>query len=129
MGDVVITDLIRETKNANSRLLSHLGEANTTDVQVIIADESVRNVALHTIQQLRNAGFRVNYSMTGNKVGKQFTQAEHAKARVAVIIGSEYPNVGVKDLIERKEEKVEAGEVIKLVRTILDKTPEGPLYA
>ena len=129
MGDVVITDLIKETKNAHSRLLSHLGAANTTDVQVIIADESIRHEALYTIQHLRNAGFRVNYSMTENKVGKQFTQAEHAKARVAVIIGSEYPQVGVKDLAERKEEKVEAGEMINLVRTILDKTPEGPLYA
>ena len=129
MGDVVITDLIKETKNAHSRLLSHLGAANTTDVQVIIADESIRHEALYTIQHLRNAGFRVNYSMTENKVGKQFTQAEHAKARVAVIIGSEYPQVGVKDLVERKEEKVEAGEMINLVRTILDKTPEGPLYA
>ena len=129
MGDVVITDLIKETKNAHSRLLSHLGAANTTDVQVIIADESIRHEALYTIQHLRNAGFRVNYSMTENKVGKQFTQAEHAKARVAVIIGSEYPQVGVKDLVERKEEKVEAGEMIDLVRTILDKTPEGPLYA
>ena len=129
MGDVVITDLIKETKNAHSRLLSHLGAANTTDVQVIIADESIRHEALYTIQHLRNAGFRVNYSMTENKVGKQFTQAEHAKARVAVIIGSEYPQVGVKDLVERKEEKIEAGEMINLVRTILDKTPEGPLYA
>ena len=129
MGDVVITDLIKETKNAHSRLLSHLGAANTTDVQVIIADESIRHEALYTIQHLRNAGFRVNYSMTENKVSKQFTQGEHAKARVAVIIGSEYPNVGVKDLTERKEEKVDAGEIINLVRTILDKTPEGPLYA
>ena len=99
MGDVVITDLIKETKNAHSRLLSHLGAANTTDVQVIIADESIRHEALYTIQHLRNAGFRVNYSMTENKVGKQFTQAEHAKARIAVIIGSEYPQVGVKDLV------------------------------
>ncbi|MCP4848795.1 MAG: histidine--tRNA ligase [Verrucomicrobiaceae bacterium] len=129
MGDVVITDLIRETKNANSRLLNHLGGVNTTDVQVIIADETVRSEALYTIQQLRGAGFRVNYSMTDNKVGKQFSQAEHAKARVAVIIGSEYPKVGVKDLAERKEEKIDSGEIINLVRAILDKTPEGPLYA
>ena len=129
MGDVVITDLIKETKNAHSRLLSHLGGASATDVQVIVANESRRAEALSTIQKLRNAGFRVNYSMTENKVSKQFTQAEHAKARVAVMIGSEYPSIGVKDLAERKEAKVDADEIINIVRTILDKTPEGPLYA
>ena len=36
MGDVVITDLIRETKKANARLLSHLGSTSATDVQVIL---------------------------------------------------------------------------------------------
>ncbi|MCH2061101.1 MAG: histidine--tRNA ligase [Verrucomicrobiales bacterium] len=129
MGDVVITDLIRETKKANARLLSHLGSTSATDVQVIVADESNRHEALSTVQQLRNAGLRVNYSMTPSKVGKQFTQAEHAKARVAVIIGSEFPEVGIKDLADRTEQKAEAGNIINIVRTILSSTPEGPLIA
>jgi histidyl-tRNA synthetase len=129
MGDVVITDLIRETKKANARLLSHLGSTSATDVQVIVADESNRHEALAAVQQLRNAGLRVNYSMTPSKVGKQFTQAEHAKARVAVIIGSEFPEVGIKDLANRTEQTAEAGDIINIVRTILSSTPEGPLIA
>ena len=129
MGDVVITDLIRETKKANARLLSHLGSTSATDVQVIVADEFNRHEALAAVQQLRNAGLRVNYSMTPSKVGKQFTQAEHAKARVAVIIGSEFPEVSIKDLANRTEQTAEAGDIINIVRTILSSTPEGPLIA
>ena len=129
MGDVVITDLIKETKKANARLLNYLGNTSAADIQVIIADEANRQQALSSIQQLRNAGFRVNYSMTANKVGKQFTQAEHAKARVAVIIGSEFPEIIIKDLAQRREHKAEAGEILEIVRTILATKPEGPLIA
>ena len=67
--------------------------------------------------------------MTASKVGKQFTQAEHAKARVAVIIGSEFPEITIKDLAQRREQKAEAGEILEMVRTILATEPEGPLIA
>jgi histidyl-tRNA synthetase len=129
MGDVVITDLIKETKNAHTRLLSHLGSTNSADIHVVIADESRRPEALTTIQHLRQAGYRVDYCMTETKVGKQFSQAEHAKARVAVIIGSEYPSVGIKDLVQRSEVKADVGTMADLVKTILGSPPEGPLYA
>jgi histidyl-tRNA synthetase len=47
---------------------------------------------------MRDQGFRVDYSLTPTKVGKQFQMAEQLGARYAVVFGDEWPNVAVKDL-------------------------------
>ena len=129
MGDVVITDLIKQTKSANTKLLNYLGTEDSSDAYIIIADESHRNDALSIAQLLRNNGYRVSYPLAPTKVGKQFGNAENLKSRTAVIIGSEYPKIKVKDLIQREEIEIETDQILKFIGSIKNTPPEGPLLA
>ena len=129
MGDVVITDLIKQTKSANTKLLNYLGTEDSSDAYIIIADESHRNDALSIAQLLRNNGYRVSYPLAPTKVGKQFGNAENLKSRTAVIIGSEYPKIKVKDLIQREEIEIETDQILKFIESIKNTPPEGPLLA
>jgi histidyl-tRNA synthetase len=129
MGDVVITDLIKQTKTANSKLLNYLGTEDCSDAYIIIADESHRNDALSIAQLLRNNGYRVSYPLAPTKVGKQFGNAENLKSRTAVIIGSEYPKIKVKDLIQREEIEIETDQILKFIESIKNTPPKGPLLA
>jgi histidyl-tRNA synthetase len=129
MGDVVITDLIKQTKSANAKLLNYLGTEDSSDAYIIIADENHRNDALSIAQLLRNNGCRVSYPLAPTKVGKQFGNAENLKSRTAVIIGSEYPKIKVKDLIQREEIEIETDQILKFIKSIKNTPPEGPLLA
>jgi len=129
MGDVVITDLIKQTKSANTKLLNYLGTEDSSDAYIIIADENHRNDALSIAQLLRNNGYRVSYPLAPTKVGKQFGNAENLKSRTAVIIGSEYPKIKVKDLIQREEIEIETDQILKFIESIKNTPPEGPLLA
>ncbi|MCX6968461.1 MAG: His/Gly/Thr/Pro-type tRNA ligase C-terminal domain-containing protein [Verrucomicrobia bacterium] len=59
--------------------------------------------ALGLVQQLRGAGFRVDYPLSAAKVGKQFQSAEQAGARCAVVVGDEWPQIKLKTLATRDE--------------------------
>ena len=50
------------------------------------------------IQALRDRNYRVDFSLTAAKVGKQFQIAEQLGARVAILFGDEWPEVKVKTL-------------------------------
>jgi histidyl-tRNA synthetase len=55
------------------------------------------------VQLLRGAGYRVAFPFTPVKVGKQFQAAEQSGAKRAVVVGSEYPQLSIKNLEERSE--------------------------
>ena len=129
MGDVVISDFIKSTKKANAQLLNHLASADCSDAYVVIADETKRPEAMEIVQKLRENGYKTIYPLTKIKVGKQFNNAEHLKARSAIIIGSEYPKVKVKDLLNRNEVEVEVDEIINLVEKIQQTSIEHPLIS
>ena len=112
MGDVVITDLIKETPHAAAKLKAHLDIADAADIYVVVADEAQRHSALATVQSLRAAGYRVDFPLAPAKVGKQFGQAEHLRAKYAVVIGSEYPELSLKTLADRSEIKTTAEELL-----------------
>jgi histidyl-tRNA synthetase len=112
MGDMVITDLIRETPHANEHLQSWLRRTGKVDLYVITASPARRPEALGVVQQLRRAGHSVDFSYTADKVGKQFQTAEQLGAKLAVIIGEEFPQVKIKDLAARSEQTVEVGELL-----------------
>lgn len=116
MGDVVITDLIRETKSANALLDNYLAKAGAADIYVVIADETQRAAALAVVQTLRAAGYRVDYPLTSAKVGKQFGQAEHLRAKLAVVIGSEHPTITVKSLASREQEEGDIADLLQIVQ-------------
>ena len=67
--------------------------------------------------QLRAAGIAVSHTLTNAKFNKQFKAAEQIGAPLALVIGSEYPEVSLKTLATREETKLHADE--SLVETIL----------
>ena len=117
MGDMVITDLIRETAHTNEKLTSAIGEASALDVFVVVADDEKRSDALGIVQKLRESGFRTGFPLTPAKVGKQFQAAEQNGAKLAVIVGAEFPTVSVKNLALREEESCAVGDLITTLKS------------
>jgi histidyl-tRNA synthetase len=73
MGDVVLLELLK----ARGRLPKF--DANV-DVFVLIEDETLRANSLQLVQDLRTAGFAVEYALTATKPDKQFKRAQELKA-------------------------------------------------
>lgn len=103
MGDMVITDLIRETENPNAKLTAGIAGAQSVDIFVVVADEEKRPQSLEIVQELRKSGYRVAYPYASAKVGKQFQAAEQQGAQIAVVVGAEFPIVTIKNLELRLE--------------------------
>lgn len=103
MGDMVITDLVRETEGPDEKLATAVSYQLGIDVYVVVAEEEKRPEVNQVVQTLRDSGLQTAFSMTPNKIGKQFQAAEQMNSRFAVVIGSEYPEVTVKNLAERSE--------------------------
>jgi histidyl-tRNA synthetase len=112
MGDVVLGELIRENPAASAKMQSSLEAEQQLDVYVVIAKEERRIDALARIQALRDRHYRVDYPLTATKVGKQFQNAEHLGAQVALLFGDEWPQVKVKNLTTREEELVPNEELL-----------------
>ena len=111
MGDVVLGELLRERPATREKLEAAIREQNKIDIYVVIAKEQQRAEALEQIQELRDAGYRVDYPLTAEKVAKQFQNAENAGARIALLYGDEWPQVKVKNLGTREESLI-AGEAV-----------------
>ena len=103
MGDVVLGELINETAHARDKLKNAIANDREIDIYVVIAKEERRGDALAQIQQFRDHGYRVDYPLTSEKVGKQFQTAEQLGARVAVLFGDEWPQLKIKTLASREE--------------------------
>ena len=129
MGDVVITDFINETKAAKQQLVEHLANSGSCEAYVILACEAQRAQALGVIQKLRTAGIDTDFSLGAVKVDKQFKAAEATRARAAIVIGDQLPQVTVKDLASRESTDVPDSQIIEAVQQILAKPPQGPLIA
>ena len=112
MGDVVIGDLIEETPAAKAKRDAWLADDSAIDAYVIVASEDHRAQALAGVQQLRDAGLRVDYAMTSTNVGKQFKAAEQAGANKAVIYGAEFPTLKIKTLADRTEVEIAAEALV-----------------
>ncbi|MCF7669562.1 MAG: histidine--tRNA ligase [Verrucomicrobia bacterium] len=77
MGDVVLTELLKSRK-----LIPHLRAG--LDVYFLIEDDSLRRESLGVIQDLRNAGSRLEYPLTSLKPDKQFKRAMELEAKCTV---------------------------------------------
>ena len=100
---MTLGELIDRTPEAAARLQRAVAAASATGVFVVIADETRRPEALRLAAALRAAGHRVEYPLGPAKVGKQFQTAETLAARVAVVVGTEWPLVKLKTLATREE--------------------------
>lgn len=111
MGDMVMGDLIRETPSTAEQMALACRKEASVDAYVVLADPDKGAEAAHLAQILREAGFRVLHSLAPAKVAKQFQAAEHAGARSAVVVGSEFPTLTLRNLIERSERSVPLAEI------------------
>ncbi len=112
MGDVVFANLINDTPAAKAQMDAWLALERACDVYVVVAKEERRADALALVQRLRDAGHRADFPLAAVKVGKQFQTAENLGARLAVLIGEEWPQVKVKTLATREEVLVSQEELI-----------------
>jgi histidyl-tRNA synthetase len=103
MGDVVLGNLIDDTSAAKARYDAWLAAQPACAIYVVVAKEERRPEALALVQELRDAGHQVDYALTAAKVGKQFQAAENLGARMALLVGDEWPQVKVKTLATREE--------------------------
>ncbi len=111
MGDMVITDLIRESSAPGELLNAAVTDLQSVDGYIVIADPEQRGAALGIAQNLRSDGHRIIAPLADAKVGKQFQAAEQAGARFAVVVGSEYPSLTVKNLAARDEISCDVSEL------------------
>ena len=118
MGDVVLGELIKETPEIFARFSEDLSRQSALDLYLIIAKEERRLDALRQLQQLRDAGWRVDYPLTPAKVGKQFQTAEAMGARTILLYGDEWPAVKMKTLATREEELVPHEELLTRVQSL-----------
>lgn len=129
MGDAVIANLIAETPVALGKFQAWQQLQSTCDVYVVIADESKRPEALALIAELRRGGIRTDYPLVATKINKQFKQADNTLARLAVVVGDEFPELKIKTLASRSETAVPPNSnPVDAVRRLLD-NPDGPLLA
>ena len=106
MGDVVLGELINEILRAREAMQKAITNDRKIDIYIVIAKEERRADALRQIQQLRDRGYRVDYPLTSEKVGKQFQAAEEAGASVAVLYGDEWPQLKIKNMETAEQELV-----------------------
>ncbi len=116
MGDVVLGNFINEVPHAETLMQTRLTEARASDVYVIVADEARRPEALKAVQMLRDAGLTTDFGFSPSKVGKQFQAAEHAQAKFAVVVGSEWPSLKVKIMASRAESEVPYEELAEWLK-------------
>jgi histidyl-tRNA synthetase len=119
MGDVVLGELIRETPLVFTRLADAIRRQSALDVYLVIAKEDRRSNALRQLQQLRDAGLRVDFPLAAAKVGKQFQTAEAMGAKITLLYGDEWPAVKMKTLATREEVLVPNEELLARVERAL----------
>jgi histidyl-tRNA synthetase len=112
MGDVVLGELIRDRPAARQKMETAVRDESKIDIYVVIAKEERRPDAIAEIQKLRDRGYRVDYSLTPAKVGKQFQTAEDLGATIAILYGDEWPQVKVKTLATREEKLIRPEELL-----------------
>ncbi len=103
MGDVVLLELLK----ARGRLPKF---DSPMDVYVLIEDEALRPPSLKLVQDLRAAGYAVDYPLTPAKSDKQFKRAQELKVAHTVRLESD-AYVRIRDLKTRKEVVAGANDV------------------
>jgi histidyl-tRNA synthetase len=119
MGDVVLSELINETAQVRQKIKETIAANQAIDIYIVIAKEERRADALKQIQQLRDRGYRVDYPLTSEKVGKQFQTAEQLGARVAVLFGDEWPQIKIKNMVTARQELLPKDDFVSRVESIV----------
>jgi histidyl-tRNA synthetase len=121
MGDVVLTELL------TARGLLPNPEAEL-DVFFVIENEADRSGSLRLVQELRNAGCSVEYSLVPSKPDKQLKRGVELGARFsAKIENGKFPNaqVRLRDIRTRQEQVVPQEQVLSYLRLEVSRAPAG----
>ncbi len=122
MGDVVLGELIAATPAARERAESASAQERNIDIYVVVAKEERRRDALAQVQALRDRNYRVDFSLTPAKVGKQFQTAEQLGARVAILFGDEWPRIAVKNLATGDQTLVDKADLLPQIAPLLSRS-------
>jgi histidyl-tRNA synthetase len=120
MGDVVLGQLINQTPQPRAKIEKAIATAGKIDIYIVIAKEERRADALTQIQELRDHGYRIDYPLTREKVGRQFQAAEDASAALALLYGDEWPQIKIKNLATREESLISHDALLDRVKKFLN---------
>jgi histidyl-tRNA synthetase len=115
IGDVVLGELLKERGLAPA-------QAPSIDLFLAAIGAEDQPELLRLAHELRDAGLRVEYSLTSGAVGKQLKLADARHAALAIVIGPDdraKGEVQLKDLREKTQAAVKLDEVVRMVRTAL----------
>src|SRR5437763_7767117 len=119
IGDVVLGEMIRGHAAARTQMEKTIAAERAVEIYVVIAKEEQRGNAIAMVQQLRDRGYRVHYSLAAAKVARQFRLAEQSGARLAVVFGDEWQQVGVIDLVCVEQRSVSQEVLFVLISHLL----------
>jgi histidyl-tRNA synthetase len=108
MGDVVLLELLKARK-----LLPSFD--SRVDVFILVEDENLRLQSLKLVQNLRAAGFAVEFSLTPAKPDKQFKRAQELKAAFTAKIENA-ATARVRNLKTREEKFGKPDDVARLLQ-------------
>ncbi|PYK80363.1 MAG: histidine--tRNA ligase [Verrucomicrobia bacterium] len=112
IGDVVLGEMIRGNATARAQMEKTITRERDVEIYVVVAKEEQRGNAMTAIQQLRDTGYRVDYSLATAKIARQFRLAEQTGARFAIVFGDEWPQVGLKDLRSGQQKSIAHDELL-----------------
>ncbi len=113
MGDTVLLDFITSIPSAAEKKASYLAANAPCQIYLVIADETYREEAIMLASQLRREGWRVLFPLSTERVSKQFSNAQAARATLAIVIGAEWPLLKIKHLNTREEEEITPEHLFK----------------
>jgi histidyl-tRNA synthetase len=114
-GDVVLGELLKDRE-----LVPRV--EGSIDVFIAAIEHDDVSHALALAHRLRDAGYRVEYTLSGQAVGKQMKLADARHARIAIVIGPDdraRGEVMLKDLKLKKQEGVALESVGRKVEALL----------
>ena len=112
MGDVVLTDLLRDKGLVPT-------DISSIDVFVAFISQDDLPHVLALAHRLRDAGLRVEYSLSPQTVGRQLKLGDARNARLAVVVGPDERARGevvVKDLRNGTQESVPHGSAVDTIK-------------
>jgi histidyl-tRNA synthetase len=112
MGDVVLTELLQDKGLVPA-------EVSSIDVFVAFISKDDLPHVLALAHRLRDAGLRVEYSLSPQAVGKQLNLADARNARFAVVMGPDERARGelvIKDLSDGTQTKMPQGSVVDTIK-------------
>ncbi|MBL4575756.1 MAG: histidine--tRNA ligase [Opitutaceae bacterium] len=112
MGDVVLHELL-----VDRGLMPEM--VSSPDIYVIVGGEEERKSALKDIFNLRQAGYRIEYSLKEMAFAKQFKQAAQSGAKITLIYGAEELEKGVvkmRDMAGREEVELPLSRLFESIR-------------